>query len=185
MKKIYLIILASFIMMSFTVQADDVNKLDYQSELLDLLNQYGEDFDDCFATLPSDFPSLPDDYTELDNRISELELDKWYHRKIPYLNKEIDEIFFTMKTEMSYFAIRVAYLYNEEESEFIIYAVHFYETIEGVNSELWHMETLPYGVTGDSIQEIKICEDTPGYMLISLITALFIVLIAKSYYKKR
>lgn len=86
---------------------------------------------------------------------------------------------------MSYFAIRVAYLYNEEESEFIIYAVHFYETIEGVNSEIWHMETLPYGVTGDSIQEIKICEGTPGYMLISLITALFIVLIAKSYYKKR
>ena len=185
MKTICLIVLASFIMMSFSVQAEDVTKLDYQSELLDLLNQYGEDFDDCFATLPSDFPSLPDDYTELDNRISELKLDRWYHRKIPYFNTEIDEIFFTMKTEMSYFAIRVAYLYIEEESEFIIYAVHFYETIEGVNSELWHMETLPWGVTGDSIQEIKICEGTPGFMLVSTITALFIVLLGKRYYKKR
>ena len=185
MKKICLIVLASFIMMSFSVQADDVTKLDYQSEILDLLNQLGEDFDECFPSLPSDFPSLPDEFEELDNRINELELDKWYHRKIPYFNTEIDEIFFTMKTEMSYFAIRVAYLYNKEESEFIIYAVHFYETIEGVNSELWHMETLPYGVTDDSIQEIKICEDTPGFMLISIITALFIVVVGKRYYKKR
>ena len=185
MKKIFLIVLASFLMMSFTVQADDVSKLDYQNEIQDLLNQYGEDFDDCFATLPSDFPSLPDEFQELDNRINELELDKWYHREIPYFNTEIDEIFFTMKTEMSYFAIRVAYLYIEEESEFIIYAVHFYETIEGINSELWHMETLPYGVTGDSIQEIKICEGTPGFMLISIITALFIVVVGKKCYKKR
>ena len=59
MKKIFLIIIASFIMMTFTVQAEDVTKLDYQSEVLDLLNQYGEDFDDCFEKLPSDFPSLP------------------------------------------------------------------------------------------------------------------------------
>ena len=54
MKKIFLIIIASFIMMTFTVQAEDVTKLDYQSEVLDLLNQYGEDFDDCFEKLPSD-----------------------------------------------------------------------------------------------------------------------------------
>ena len=184
MKKIFLIIIASFIMMTFTVQAEDVTKLDYQSEVLDLLNQYGEDFDDCFEKLPSDFPSLPDDFQELDNRINELGLDKWYHRKIPYFNTEIDEIFFTMKTEMSYFAIRVAYLYNEEESEFIIYAVHFYETIEGINSEMWHMQTLPYGVTDDSIEAIRICEGTPGFMLISLITALFIIIVGKKYYKR-
>ena len=97
---------------------------------------------------------------------------------------EIDEIFFTFKTDMSYFAIRVAYLYNEEESEFIIYAVHFYETIEGVNSELWHMETLPHGVTEKSIQEIDVCESTPGFMLISIITALLLVIIGKKYYNK-
>jgi len=89
-----------------------------------------------------------------------------------------------MKTEMSYFAIRVAYLYNKEESEFIIYAVHFYETIEGLNSELWHMETLPYGVTDDSIEAIRICEGTPGFMLISIITALFIMIVGKKYYKR-
>ena len=86
---------------------------------------------------------------------------------------------------MDYFAIRVAYLYNEEESEFIIYAVHFYGTIDGVNSELWYMETLPYGVTDDSIQAIKICEDTPGFLLISLITAVFIIIVGKRIYKKR
>jgi len=185
MKIIYLIVLASFIIMSFTVQADDVTKLDYQNEIQDLINKYGEDFDDCFGKLPSDFPSLPDDFKELDNRISELELDKWYHRKIPYFNTEIDEIFFTLKTGMDYFAIRVAYLYIEEESEFIIYAVHFYGTIDGIYSELWHSETLPYGVTDDSIQAIKICEGTPGFMLVSIITALFIVVVGKKYYKKR
>lgn len=171
-------------MMAFSVQADDVTKLDYQNEIQDLLNKYGEDFDDCFAKLPSDFPSLPDDFQDLDNRINELELDKWYHRKIPYFNTEIDEIFFTMKTEMSYFAIRIAYLYNEEESEFIIYAVHFYETIEGINSEMWHMETLPYGVTDDSIEAIRICQGTPGFLLISLITALSIAIVGKKYYKR-
>ncbi len=184
MKTICLIVISSFIMMSFTVQADDVSKLDYQNEIQDLLNKFGEDFDDCFDTLPSDFPLLPDEFQDLDNRINELELDKWCHRKIPYFNTEIDKIFFTMKTEMSYFAIRVAYLYNEEESEFIIYAVHFYETIEGLNSELWHMETLPYGVTDDSIEAIRICEGTPGFMLISLITALFIIIVGKKYYKR-
>ena len=110
MKKIFLIVLASLLMISFTVQADDVSKLDYQNGIQDLLNKFGEEFDDCFDKLPSDFPSLPDEFQELDNRINELELDKWYHRKIPYFNTEIDEIFFTMKTEMSYFAIRVAYL---------------------------------------------------------------------------
>ena len=184
MKTICLIVLASFLMMSFSVQADDVTKLDYQSELLDLLNKLGEDFDDCFATLPSDFPSLPDEFEELDDIINELERDIWHHREIPYFNTEIDEIFFTMKTEMSYFAIRVAYLYNEEESKFIIYALHFYETIEGLNSELWHMETLPYGVTDDSIEAIRICEGTPGFMLILLITALFIIIVGKKYYKR-
>ena len=90
-----------------------------------------------------------------------------------------------MKTEISYFAIRVAYLYNEEESKFIIYAVHFYETIEGLNSELWHMETLPYGVTDDSIEVIRICEGTPGFLLISLITALYIIIVGKRIHKKR
>jgi len=184
MKRIFLIVLASFIMMSFTVQADDVTRTEYQNEIQDLLNQYGEDFDDCFATLPSDFPSLPDEFQELDDIINELERDTWHHRTIPYFNTEIDEIFFTMKTEMSQFAIRIAYLYNEEESEFIIYAVHFYETIEGLNSELWHMETLPYGVTDDSIEAIRICEGTPGFMLISIITALFIVVVGKKYYKR-
>ena len=185
MKVICLIVLASFLMMSFSVQADDVTKYDYQNEIQDLLNKYGEDFDDCFTKLPSDFPSLPDEFEELDDIISELELDKWYHRTIPYFNTEIDEIFFTMKTEMSYFAIRVAYLYNEEESEFIIYAVHFYETIEGIKSELWHMETLPYGVTDDSIEALRHCVGTPGFMLISIVTALFIIVVGKKYYRKR
>lgn len=176
MKKIFLILLSSFLMMSFSVQADDVSRLDYQNEIQDLLNQYGEDFDDCFSKLPSDFPSLPDDFKELDNVINELELDKWYHRKIPYFNTEIDEIFFAMKTEMSYFAIRVTYLYNEEESEFILYSVHFYETIDGINSEMWHIETLPYGVTDDSIEAIRICEGTPGFeFLLILISSIYLI----------
>jgi hypothetical protein len=181
--------------MSFSVQAEDVNRVDYQSEILDLLNEYGVEFDNCFPELPSDFPTLPDNFTELDERIDELDLNKWYHRKITYMNTEIDEIFFTLKTDMSYFAIRLAYLFNEGESEFIIYTVHFYETIEGVNSELWHMETLPYGVTDKSIEEISICRDpleTLGFnlnliipVLLIIIIVLIIVLIVKKYYKKR
>lgn len=185
MKKIYLIVFASFIMMSISVQAEDVTRTDYQSRILDLLNQYDVNFDDCFSELPSDFPSLPDNYTGLDDRINELELNKWHHRKISYLFTEIDEIFFTFKTDMSYYAISVAYLYNEEESEFIVYKVHFYETIEGVNSELWHSETLPNSVTDKSIKEIDTCQGTPGFMLISIIIALFIVIVGKRYYKKR
>jgi hypothetical protein len=171
--------------MSFSVQADDVTRTEYQNEIQDLLNQYGEDFDDCFPKLPSDFPSLPDDFKELHDRINELELDTWHHRKIPYFNTEIDEIIFTMKTEMSQFAIRIAYLYNEEESEYIIYTVHFYETIEGINSELWHMETLPYGVTDDSIEAIRLCEGTPGFMFISFIIALLLIFIGIRYFKIR
>jgi hypothetical protein len=46
MKKIFLIVLANFLMMSFSVQADDVTRTEYQNEIQDLLNQYGEDFDD-------------------------------------------------------------------------------------------------------------------------------------------
>ena len=195
MKTICLIVLASIVLMSFSVQADDVSRGDYQTEILDLLNEYGVDFDNCFPELPSDFPSLPDNFTELDDRINELDLNKWYHRKITYMNTEIDEIFFTFKTDMSYFAIRVAYLFNEEELEFIIYTVHFYETIEGVNSELWHMETLPYGVTDKSIEELNICRDPLGTLgfnlnliiavLLIVIIALIIVLIVKKFYKKR
>ena len=175
MKKIFLIVLASFLMMSFSVQAVDVTRADYQNEIQDLLNQYGEDFDDCFQNLPSEFPSLPDNFSELDDVITELQLNKWYHRKIPYLNTEIDEIFFTFKTDMSYFAIRIAYLYNTEESDYIIYAVHFYETIEGVNSELWHMETLPNGVTEKSIQEIDVCKGTPGFEFLLVIISILAI----------
>jgi hypothetical protein len=185
MRAVCLLILAIFVMMSFPAQADDVNRDDYQSEILDLLNQYGVDFDNCFPELPSDFPSLPDNFSELDDRVNELDLNKWYHRKITYLFTEIDEIFFTFKTDMSYFAIRVAYLYNEEESKFIIYAVHFYETMEGVDSELGHIETLPYGVTDKSIEEIDACMGTPGFMLISIIIALLIVVAGKRLHKKR
>jgi hypothetical protein len=184
MKIKLIIILASLIMTSFIVQAEDINKLDYQNEILNLINQYGEDFDDCFGKLPPDFPLLPDDFKELDDIIKELELNKWYHRKIPYFNTEIDEIFFAFKTDMSYFAIRVAYLYNTEESEYVIYAVHFYETIEGINSELWHSETLPHGVTEKSIQEIDVCKGTPGFMFITIIPALLTILLWKKYYKK-
>jgi len=184
MKTICLIVLASFFMMSFTVQAEDMTKAQYQLELSAYLNQYDRNFDNCFPKLPSDFPSLPDNFTELDERINKLELNKWYHRKIPYFNTEIDEIFFTFKTEMSLFAIRVAYLYNAEESKHIIYAVHFYETIDGINGELWHMETLPLGVSQESLSEISIC-GTPGFMLVSIITALFIVIVGIKYYKKR
>jgi hypothetical protein len=172
-------------MMSFTVKADDVTRTEYQNEIQDLLNEYGEDFDDCFPKLQSDFPSLPDDFKELHNRINELEFDTWHHRKIPYFNTEIDEIIFTMRTEMSQFAIRITYLYIEEESEYIIYSVHFYESIEGLNSELWHMETLPYGVTDDSIEAIRACVGTPGFIIISFIIALFIIVVVKKYYRER
>jgi len=182
MKKIFLIVIASFIMMTFTVQAEDVTKLDYQSEVLDLLNQYGEDFDDCFEKLPSDFPSLLDNYTEINERINEIQFNKWHYRKIPYLFTEIDEIFFAFKTDMSYFAIRITYLFNEEESEFIIYSVHFYETIDGTNSDFWHVETLPYGVTEKSIHEIDVCKGTPGFLTISIISALFIVIFGKKFF---
>ena len=153
MKIISLFVLVSVVMMSYTVQADDVSRSDYQSEILEALNQYGVDFDDCFPELPSDFPSLPNEYLELDERIGELQVGKWYHRQIPYLHIQIDEIFFTLKTEMSYFAIRVSYLFNEEESEFIIYEVNFYETTEGIKSDLWHSKTLLYGNSEEWIEK--------------------------------
>jgi hypothetical protein len=167
--------------MSFSVQAEEVTKIDYQTEILDLLNQYGADFDDCFSELPSDFPSLPDNYTELDDAINEIKFNKWYHRKIPYMFIEIDEIFFAFKTDLSYFAIRISYLYIEEESEFIIYSVDFFETIEGVNSEFWNIQTLPNGVTEKSIKEIDICEaNTPGFEFLILLAGTIAIVILRS-----
>jgi len=183
MKTVYLIAITSIVLMSFTVQAAEVTRGEYQSEILDLMNQYGDDFDDCFPALPSDFPQLPDEYEELDDRINELALNKWYLRTPPYLSTEIDEIFFTYTTDMDNFAIRIAYIYNEEESEYIIYTVNFYETIDGINSELSHTETLPHGITDASIKEIDICKATPGFVLILMITALLIVVAGKKYYK--
>jgi hypothetical protein len=47
------------------------------------------------------------------------------------------------------------------------------------------MEASPYGVTDDSIEAIRICEGTPGFMLISIIIALFIIVVGKKYYKRR
>ena len=186
MKTICLIVLASFVMMSFSVQAEDIETVDYQSEVLDLLNQYGEDFDECFPNLPSDFPSLPDEYTEIDEKINDLSINKWYHRKITLFGSQIDEIIIHIKHEISQYVIRITYLYNELDKNFIIYSVNFFDNLEGsVEGDFWNSFSIPQGISEESLREIDVCAETPGFMLISIITALFIVLVGRKYYKKR
>jgi hypothetical protein len=46
------------------------------------------------------------------------------------------------------------------------------------------METLPYGVTDDSIEVLRACEGTPGFMMISFIIAISLIFVGFKYYKK-
>ena len=186
MKTICLIVLASFIMMSFSVQAEDVEIVDYQTEVLDLLNEYGEAFDECFPDLPSDFPSLPEESLEIDEKINDLSLNKWYHRKITLFGSQIDEIIIHIEHGMFQYVIRITYLYNELDGNFIIYSVNFFDNLGGsAEGDFWSSISIPQGISEETLKEINACTETPGFMLISIITALFLVVIGKRYYKKR
>jgi hypothetical protein len=172
--------------MSFSVQAEDVGIVDYQTEVLDLLNEYGEAFDECFPDLPSDFPSLPDEYLEIDEKINDLSVNKWYHRKITIFGSQLDEIVIHIKHDMSQYVIRIASMYNELSKNFTIYSVNFFDNLEGgVEGDFWNGFSIPQGISEESLREIDVCAETPGFMLISIISALFLVIVGKKYYKKR
>jgi hypothetical protein len=81
MKLVAIVILASFFFITVNVNAIDVvNKGDYQQDILNTINGYGEKFDDCFTTLPADFPDVSTEYLELNERIGQLATRLWYHR---------------------------------------------------------------------------------------------------------
>jgi hypothetical protein len=163
----------------------DVQTSDYEEQLLTVLNQYGDDFDDCFPELPSDFPTLPNNYTDLNDRINEVSENTWYHRTIPIPYGAGDEIFFHMKTEMTHYAIDIKYTFIESEKRFVISAINFFDDLEGTaGGEFWNGYAIPSGVAENSLKEIDVCKGTPGFMFISFILAIAIVLIGYSRYKK-
>lgn len=184
MKLRILIIFSCFLFMSIIANAQtEVSVNSYQNEIQDLMNQYGEKFDDCFPTLSSDFPSLPDEYLEIDEHIDQLSDFKWYHRKIPFVNTEIDEIVISIKHDISHYLIRVSYLYNEQEGNFMIYGVNFMDNVGGsVEGEFWNGFTIPSAISAESLKEIDACMGTPGFMIIIFLIALAVVFI--NYIKK-
>jgi hypothetical protein len=188
MKKLHYIFigLGLLLLMLPTVCAQtDVQTSDYEEQLLTLLNQYGDDFDDCFPELPSDFPALPNNYTDLNDRINEVSENTWYHREISFLNYSIDQIFFHTQTEMTHYAISVKYEFNEIDGRFVIYEINFFDDLEGTaGGEFWNGYAIPSGVAENSLKEIDVCKGTPGFMFISCVVAIAVVLLTYSRYKK-
>ncbi|MGC9308861.1 MAG: hypothetical protein ACP5FL_08825 [Thermoplasmatota archaeon] len=68
-----LYVVALFVAMSSPAQAyEDVIWEDYKGDIIELLDQYGENFAACFPELPADFPSSGNIST-LGERINELD----------------------------------------------------------------------------------------------------------------
>ena len=75
---------------------------------------------------------------------------------------------------------------DELDGNFIIYSVNFFDNLGGsAEGDFWSSISIPQGISEETLKEINACTETPGFMLISIITALFLVVIGKRYYKKR
>ena len=108
---LYVVVL--FVAMSSPVQAyEDVIWADYKAEILELLDQYGEDFAACFHERPADFPSSGNIST-LGERINELDEATWYHRDLGEgFGVTLGEIVFSYKPANEHYYITVVYRYD-------------------------------------------------------------------------
>jgi hypothetical protein len=178
MKISYVLVIGSLVLMSFSAMAADVSIQDYQSELSDKLENYDGSFDDCFGELTESFPDLSVSISELSKWVLDLDVDTWYHRSITYLGQPAEEAFFIFKTEMEYFAIRIIYFINDEDSTISLNKVDFYGTMSGLESEFGYMFSIPNGVTEKSLEEIAACvESTPGFEMVFVISSIMAVLV--------
>jgi hypothetical protein len=182
MKRKLIFVLGILIIMMFPVNSQqEISVAEYQQEIQDLIDDYGEEFDKCFSDLSSDFPTLPDEYLDIDKHIKDLSVNEWYHRKIPFMMTEIDEIVIHLEAGDTEYLIRVTYLYNEEESKFVIYSVNFFDNVAGsVEGDFWNVMTIPFGISKDSLREIDVCMGTPGFMIMTFIIALTIAFVIYS-----
>jgi hypothetical protein len=161
----------------------EISIAEYQQEIQELMNEYGEDFDTCFSDLSSDFPTLPDEYLDIDQYINDLSLNTWYHRKIPFMMTEIDEIVIYLEAGQSEYLLRVTYAYREEDSTFVIYSVNFFDNVAGsVEGDFWNGMVIPSSVSQDSLDKLNACVGTPGFLMISMIGGLLVI--ALLYSKK-
>ncbi len=168
---------------------DEVNKINYQSEVLEILNQYSEKFDDCFLPLPTNFPDVSTEYLELNDRIGELEEKKWYHRIIEtsYYGQVMHEVFFYMKWGNTRYAISIQYFFINNTQKFTIPALYLLsDDYGGETGDFGHIIEggIPSEIADASKNEIKTCMETPGFLFMSFIMAIAIILIYYSRYKK-
>jgi len=159
---------------------ESVNKFNYQQEVLSLINQYGEDFDDCFPPLPLDFPELSQNYSELNEIIGEVTEKKWYHRSLSsyYFAEEMHEIFFHMEWGTGNYAISILYYMMDGAQDFTIYSVSFLGTdIDPNGVEFGHTPELLIDITESSLREIDACKGTPGFEVLLAFIAFTIAFI--------
>ena len=190
MKFITIFILTSCIFMTVQVTAqDDLNTTDYRQQVLDIINNYGDKFDDCFQNLPADFPDVSVDQASLNDRIGELVSERWYHRVLqisPY-GQTMHEVFYYMDYGNARYAISIQYFFNNGTKEFTIPYLYFLsDEYGGGTGEFGHIIEggIPSHVADTSLSQIKACVGVPGFLFISVITTMVIVLMFYSRYKK-
>lgn len=184
------LVLISFLILAGSVQAQEtVNKTEYQQDVLDVINQYREKFDDCFLTLPEDFPYVASDFADLNDRIDELTEEKWYHRIVDtsMFGQKMEEILFYMKWGNTRYVISIQYFFNNNSKSFTIPSISLLsDDYGGGTGEFGHIIEggIPHDVAEASLNVIDECMGTPGFLFLSVLMAIAVVLIYYSRYKK-
>lgn len=190
MKLIAIFIIANFLLIAVNVTAQEaVNIVEYKQQILAIINEYKEKFDDCLLILPNNFPDVSTEYLELNERIGELKEKTWYHRSLERTssNYATDEIFFYMSWGNSQYAISIRYFFINNTQTFTIPTLYLLsDDYGGPTGDFGHIVEggIPSEVADASIDAIKTCMGIPGFLFIFFIMAVVVVLIFYSRYKK-
>ena len=171
--------------MSSPAQAyEDVIWEDYKADIIELLDQYDEDFAACFPERPADFRASGDIST-LGERINELDEATWYHRHLgESFGVTLGEIVFSYKPADEHYYITVVYRYDSQNENFSIFGGNFYGDMGGY--AFGWTAAIPEGVAEKSLKEVDICAgETPGFPFLASISALFIMLAMIRFTRRR
>lgn len=190
MKRRVIFVLVGFFIFAGSAQAQEtVNKIEYQQDVLDIINQYREKFDDCFLALPEDFPYVITDFADLNDRIGELTEKKWHHRIVDtsMFGQKMEEILFFMNWGNTRYVISIQYFFNNISKTFTIPSIYLLsDDYGGGTGEFGHIIEggIPHDVAEASLNVIDECMGTPDFLFLSFLIAIAVVLIYYSRYKK-
>lgn len=184
------LVMVGFLILAGTVQAQEVvERTEYQRDVLDLINQYREKFDDCFLALPEDFPYVATDFANLNDRIGELTEKRWHHRIIDtsMFGQKMEEILFYMSWGNTRYVISIQYFFNNVSKTFTIPSVYLLsDDYGGGTGEFGHIIEggIPHDVAEASLNVIDECMGTPDFLFMSFFIAITVILIYYTRFKK-